>query len=110
MTALIRLRGLEKTYQRGGQRIPVLQGIDLAVQTYAVALGVATLELWQSCPQLGRGRRTVAVVAAALFPALVRAFLVLFVLGVLLRCLFWLAARHAARSSSAFLCAASHSA
>jgi putative ABC transport system ATP-binding protein len=31
MTALIRLRGLEKTYQRGGQRIPVLQGIDLDV-------------------------------------------------------------------------------
>jgi len=31
VTALIRLRGLEKTYQRGGQRIPVLQGIDLDV-------------------------------------------------------------------------------
>ena len=31
MSGLIRLRGLEKTYQRGGQRIPVLQGIDLDV-------------------------------------------------------------------------------
>ena len=31
-TPLIRIRGLEKAYRRGEQVIPVLQGIDLAVQ------------------------------------------------------------------------------
>ncbi len=32
MTPLIRIRGLTKGYQRGGQAIPVLQGIDLDVR------------------------------------------------------------------------------
>ncbi len=32
MTPLIRIRGLTKAYQRGGQTIPVLQGIDLDVR------------------------------------------------------------------------------